>query len=322
MFRHTCLTLLLVLASGSLSSSQTSPTVAPTSRAPTVPTTTAAAPPTTAKTTTLAPTTAKTTTLTPTTAKTTTHAPTTHAPTTHAPTTHAPTTHAPTTQNTTSHAPTTQNTTTPSSQNTTTPAPPLPNPETGNYTLRAQVNSTACLMARMGLQVSYKQDQVVQNINLDPKNAKVSGACGSNGSDSTLTLNSEDLSMTFVFVNASNKFHLGSFNVTVTTATGKFSDKNNSLDLWLASLGSSYMCKKEQSYDITAAVTLHTFDLQVQPFAVEEDKFSTAEDCQADGENYIVPIAVGAALAVLILIVLVAYFIGRKKSQSSGYESF
>lgn len=49
---------------------------------------------------------------------------------------------------------------------------------------------------------------------------------------------------------------------------------------------------------------------------------SPAEDCLADGESYIVPIAVGAALAVLIVIVLVAYFIGRKKSQSSGYESF
>lgn len=42
----------------------------------------------------------------------------------------------------------------------------------------------------------------------------------------------------------------------------------------------------------------------------------------ADSESYIVPIAVGVALLVLILIVLVAYFIGRKRNMASGYESF
>lgn len=46
-----------------------------------------------------------------------------------------------------------------------------------------------------------------------------------------------------------------------------------------------------------------------------------AEECTLD-ENYLVPIAVGVALVVLILIVLVAYFIGRKRNLASGYESF
>lgn len=49
----------------------------------------------------------------------------------------------------------------------------------------------------------------------------------------------------------------------------------------------------------------------------------SAEDCVADEpDNFIVPIAVGVALAVLIVIVLLAYLIGRKRSQMSGYEQF
>lgn len=49
----------------------------------------------------------------------------------------------------------------------------------------------------------------------------------------------------------------------------------------------------------------------------------SAEDCIADEpDNFIVPIAVGVALAVLVFIVLLAYLIGRKRSQTSGYEQF
>lgn len=47
-----------------------------------------------------------------------------------------------------------------------------------------------------------------------------------------------------------------------------------------------------------------------------------AEDCLADTGNVLVPIVVGAALAVLVVIVLVAYFIGRKGNQGTGYRSF
>ncbi len=64
-------------------------------------------------------------------------------------------------------------------------------------------------------------------------------------------------------------------------------------------------------FDILALFFLHSLSL-----------FS-AEDCVADEpDNFIVPIAVGVALAVLIIIVLLAYLIGRKRSQMSGYEQF
>ena len=44
--------------------------------------------------------------------------------------------------------------------------------------------------------------------------------------------------------------------------------------------------------------------------------------CDADSKiSNIIPIAVGAALGALVLIVLIAYLVGRKRSQRGGYET-
>lgn len=45
-----------------------------------------------------------------------------------------------------------------------------------------------------------------------------------------------------------------------------------------------------------------------------------AEECQMDQDQMLIPIIVGAALAGLVLIVLVAYLIGRKRSHA-GYQT-
>lgn len=48
--------------------------------------------------------------------------------------------------------------------------------------------------------------------------------------------------------------------------------------------------------------------------------FSSVEECQLDENNMLIPIIVGAALAGLVLIVLIAYLIGRKRSHA-GYQT-
>jgi lysosomal-associated membrane protein 1/2 len=40
-----------------------------------------------------------------------------------------------------------------------------------------------------------------------------------------------------------------------------------------------------------------------------------------DGVTDIVPIAVGASLAGLVVVVLIAYLIGRRRSRARGYQS-
>ncbi|KAL6049989.1 hypothetical protein STEG23_006933 [Scotinomys teguina] len=69
---------------------------------------------------------------------------------------------------------------------------------------------------------------------------------------------------------------------------------------------------------------LHTQEpcksIQVQAFKVESDRFGSVEECMQDGNNMLIPIAVGGTLAGLVLNVLIAYLIGRKKSHA-GYQT-
>nr|QBG05441.1 lysosomal-associated membrane protein 2 [Ctenopharyngodon idella] len=329
-----CVTLLFILLSGIVHANDqvTSPlleTAEPsTSKLPPVMQTTIA-PPTTSSATTHAGVTSETPGITSANA-TTTKSPTTTQPptTTHHNTTNSttqpPTTTHHNTTNSTTEAPHTNATTAPTLPPTTAP---IPKPTVGNYSVKSD-NVTICLLANMGLQFSFKisGNASVQTLNLDPSPnvMEVSGTCGGGGNDSSLVLKSKEITVHFFFTNVSDKFRLHALAFSVDFGNGStFSESNNNLSLWEASVGSSYMCKKELSYNITDKLTINTFELQVQPFAVQKNMFSTAEDCKADEpDNFIVPIAVGVALAVLIIIVLLAYVIGRKRSQTSGYEQF
>ncbi|TDH07459.1 hypothetical protein EPR50_G00106110 [Perca flavescens] len=220
----------------------------------------------------------------------------------------APTTHAP---STTTAAPVTNSTTT---APTTTPTPTLPTPTTGKYSIKRDENSTACLIANIGLRIGFKQEQM----NFDPNGTKVSGSCGVNSSELILTSNTMTIMLTFT--NDTKKFRLHALNFTKNTSSGEFSEANTNLSLWEAAVGTSYMCNKEQNYTITSQLTLYTFDLQVQPFGVKNGVFSTAHECSLDDTSILIPIIVGAALAGLILIVVIAYVIGRRKTYV-GYQT-
>lgn len=50
-------------------------------------------------------------------------------------------------------------------------------------------------------------------------------------------------------------------------------------------------------------------------------EFSFAKDCEAMETPDIVPIAVGIALAALVVVVLIAYLVARRRSQARGYMS-
>ncbi|TSQ81027.1 Lysosome-associated membrane glycoprotein 2 [Bagarius yarrelli] len=226
------------------------------------------------------------------------------------------TTAAPHTTNVTTAAPHTTNVTTaaPHTTNVTTAAPPTPTtpppPEVGDYIVRAGPNSSACLMAKMGLQLSYRMGASFQTTNLNPNGTMTTGTCGDASNDSTLVLVSDKIAVQFIFTNLTSKFFLSALSLTVVTGSGpNFTAANTNLSLWEASLGSSYMCKKEQSFNITDDFILNTFELQVQPFGVTNDQFSTAHECSVDDTSLLIPIIVGAALAVLILIVVIAYVI-------------
>uniref|UniRef100_A0A3P8UEF4 Lysosome-associated membrane glycoprotein 1 n=1 Tax=Cynoglossus semilaevis TaxID=244447 RepID=A0A3P8UEF4_CYNSE len=191
--------------------------------------------------------------------------------------------------------------------NTTAPAPaPSGTPESGFYSVKLK-NNTVCLLAQMGLQfnISYlskSHNEVVRDVvNLDPSLTNSSGSCDANRATLVLTQDQRTiLNFTFSLNSTTRKYHLSG--------------------LALSSFLTSLVSIDYQTLVVDANFSLNTFKLQIQPFQVTTEQFATAEECQMDQDQMLIPIIVGAALAGLVLIVLIAYLIGRKRSQA-GYQT-
>lgn len=93
--------------------------------------------------------------------------------------------------------------------------------------------------------------------------------------------------------------------------------------------GKSYHCNRQQSLNATSfingietpayAVPMNMSKAQWQAFHDRQaDGYDLAKDCDAIDTPDIVPIAVGCALAGLVVIVLLGYLVGRRRSQGRG----
>ncbi|CAH1186585.1 unnamed protein product [Phyllotreta striolata] len=307
-------------------------TVSPNSTTTTPPKTTTVAPNSTTtappKTTTVAPN--STTTAPP---KTTTVAPnsTTTAPpktTTVAPNS---TTTAPPNTTTVAPKPTTvsPNSTTVVPPTTTTPGPkPVPDPSIGNWTVKDGNNS--CFVMDAAIQIEYPVN-TTNKINI-PVNSTLIGAC--NKMDDVIVLKWEKNVFTMNFtkdVNAS-KFALASiradlFNLSLPNGTFKNVTLIHNVSEFGTPLGNSYKCKKVQTLNLTGEANmtgyLHISHLQMQAFAnTTGHKFDSAIDCEASPiTSDVVPIVVGCVLAALVVMIMVAYLVARRRCQARGYHS-
>lgn len=81
----------------------------------------------------------------------------------------------------------------------------------------------------------------------------------------------------------------------------------------------SYHCNREQTLNATSG-TLVVSKVQFEAFKRDNsEKFSVAKDCDSHITPDIIPIAVGIALISLIVVVLIAYIVGRRRQQARGY---
>ncbi|KAK2839957.1 hypothetical protein Q5P01_013697 [Channa striata] len=202
-------------------------------------------------------------------------------------------------------------------------------PEQGKYNLTTS-NGTTCLLAYMGLQLnitfnSVSQNKTVQDIvNIQPNVTKSTGSCESDVASLHLTTDAGKTNLTFVFTlnTTTSKYHLSEVSLSAAWPDMKdpLSANNRSLDYLRGTLGYSYKCRKEQTLTVAQNFSINTFQVQVQPFGVSGTTFATAEQCQLDEDDMLIPIVVGAALAGLVIIVLLAYLIGRKRSHA-GYQT-
>ncbi|VFV40706.1 lysosome-associated membrane glycoprotein 1 [Lynx pardinus] len=207
---------------------------------------------------------------------------------------------------------------------------PSPTPETPSvHKYNVSGANGTCLLASMGLQlnVTYsKRDNTTVSglFSIDPSNTSATGSCGAQLV--TLDLRSSRIhSLLFQFgmdPNTSQFFLQGiQLNMTVPDARDPtFQADNSSLRALQATIGNSYKCNAEERVEVTEAFSVNIFKVWVQAFQVQGDKFGSVEECQLDENSMLIPIAVGGALAGLVLIVLIAYLIGRKRSHA-GYQT-
>ncbi|XP_048458572.1 lysosome-associated membrane glycoprotein 1a [Rhincodon typus] len=209
----------------------------------------------------------------------------------------------------------------------TTVTPPTSNPIPGVYNV-TNSNGT-CLLAKMGLQINITyttllNESIMKVFNILPNSTHADGNCSSDRASLQLTDDPTKLIFVFVVNTTTNKFYLKELSISTripSTAQGKeITAKNDSLTYLQTTLGKSYMCHSEQTLQVNPNLSINTFELHIQPFRVNDAKYGTAEECQMDKDDMLIPIIVGAALAGLVLIVLIAYLIGRKRSHA-GYQT-
>lgn len=249
--------------------------------------------------------------------------------------------------------PTPEPPTTPSTQvPTTTVAPPSttvapitttakpPKPQQGNWTYFDTQTNKTCVMvlAAISLDVAYiGNDTKRYNATLTvPSDAKVSGGECLNTTQLIHVSGLENrLNFTFNFTKVGNDFELDSMVFVIAKSylvnatddlTVTFNNKT-----FVTPLDHSYYCTREQvlvAYETTnntmtslpAKITVS--HVQMEAFHSKASAlFSTAKDCDAIAPTDIVPIAVGIALAALVVIVLIAYLVARRRSQQGGYVS-
>ncbi|XP_077584634.1 lysosome-associated membrane glycoprotein 1-like isoform X1 [Stigmatopora nigra] len=220
-------------------------------------------------------------------------------------------------------------------QSLTTVAPPTPEPhkdpgkpERGQYQLTG-TNGSVCLMAHMGLQLnitftSSSNKTVRSVVNLEPNGTQASGSCEMDEAILQLSADAIKTNLTFLFTRnvTTNKYFVSEISLSADWPEMKepFSARNSSLKYLGATLGYSYMCHEEQTLAVVEALSINAFQVQLQPFNITRNQFSTALQCQLDQDDMLIAIVVGAALAGLVLIVLVAYLIGRRRSHA-GYQT-
>ncbi|XP_074766058.1 lysosome-associated membrane glycoprotein 1 [Athene noctua] len=229
---------------------------------------------------------------------------------------------------TTAVAPTTPKQTT-SQVPTTSPAPTAspPNPAVGKYNVTGP-NGT-CVLAYMGLQLNITYPKKDGKMGLDllnfiPHNTTFSGTCDNTSAFLNLTFEKTRVIFHFALNASTEKFFLQGLNVSTTLPSEakvpKFEASNNSMSDLRATVGNSYKCSAEENLQVTNDTLVNVFNVQIQVFKIDGDKFGAVEECQLDENNMLIPIIVGAALAGLVLIVLIAYLIGRKRSHA-GYQT-
>ncbi|XP_019635308.1 PREDICTED: cell wall protein DAN4-like isoform X1 [Branchiostoma belcheri] len=228
------------------------------------------------------------------------------------------------------------------------PTTTVPGPISGTWYVNQSGEPCLILQAAITINITYSTSPSTASAVLVslPQSAESSGNCGPNTSHITLGLQSGHFNLTFTFganvtVNGlKNAFMLSQVNLGYVLDKNMFPDSvadkpvlvqysNFSNAHLSASMGSSLKCDAEQSFSLDRNHVLSISHVQVQPFSVQDGKFSKAETCPEDGDkgsHYNLGVAV--ALCVTVPVIFMAVFIGwhyfcvmRKRGGGKAYSA-
>lgn len=167
--------------------------------------------------------------------------------------------------------------------------------------------------------------------------------CESNATQS-MQLNwgaeSAQQSLILQFENQNKSISLTSIKVNMMVPTDDFPDAKENQIIQLVHVSRnidfktpekmSYHCTRVEKFNMTETFNTNntTGDISVSHVQVEAFRtsnstgFSAVHDCDSSETSDVVPIAVGIALAALIMVVLISYLCARRRSTSRGYMSF
>lgn len=226
-----------------------------------------------------------------------------------------------------------------------TPAPsPVPSDPRGNWTVTG--DNVTCIIAQMI--VTAKIDYPLETVNQTgkakvsvPPTAKVEGSCDPASQWIKLTWDSNSIQVDFKKNDSTKMYFISKIDFTFIADPTVFQNisqdfANKSFEFvrvkqdFNINLNHSFRCSREQDLpldfapnknDTSIRAELAISSVQLQAFHVDKPVvFGAAQDCELDTPD-IVPIAVGCALAALVCVVLVAYLVGRRRSQARGYLS-
>jgi len=180
-----------------------------------------------------------------------------------------------------------------------------------------------------------KKVKKVAEIVVPVSGVTIKGACFSSNSDlANIQLSWDKGLSTFemVFSRTDQKWDTSGMNYTFDTKDKVFREPdqeliqgglkpNKDLILYQAKVDESYKCASSEKVEMENDVVVKFSKVQLQPFPLTNGKFEKAHICTDDqSPSSVVPIAVGCALAGLVVIVLIAYFIGRRKVTEVPYQ--
>lgn len=224
---------------------------------------------------------------------------------------------------------------------------PVPEPDIGTWTFKNATTNQTCVLAQMAMQlnVTYLDaaDKPVHVLYDVPKDARVvNGSCDADSqflmlSWNAVSLAQNTLKVSFAYNKTEHEFALAGLSFFLNVYGDQFPNAKanqtltlvNNQTLFKTPLDMSYHCNRAQLLNLTTVelpsgtpATVTVSKLQFEAFHSKHNaKFSIAKDCDAIDTPDIVPIAVGCALILLIVIVLIAYLVGRRSTRSRGYLS-